>query len=449
MNRSARPQSWVGVGLLLVLTLWSAGPGSAGAQAPPGGTQAPAGGGLAPAGGAQAPAGSAGMPTEFIPGEILVQFRPGTRGQAIAETHRQNGGQPEETIPEIDVHVVRVPRGQEAARAAAYAGNPNVAFAERNGVYSAAYAGGPNDPRYTDGTQWQYHNTGQNGGTSDADIDALEAWNVPGGHGSSGVAIAILDTGIALNHAELPRPAKVTRDQNFATGLWGSPTPYDLSGHGTHVAGSAAALTNNGIGVAGTCPECVLYNVKVLNEQGLGSWSWIANGITWAARNGAKVVSMSIVGSPGSRTLESAVNYAWNRGAVVVAAAGNNGNTAPSYPAYYQNVIAVAATDRTDAKASFSNYGDWVDIAAPGVAITSTFLANQYFEGSGTSMATPHVAGVAGLVWSVGPSLIPPCVTNTCVRSRIEATADQKPPLAGFWPSGRRLNACKAVGGPC
>lgn len=215
------------------------------------------------------------------------------------------------------------------------------------------------------------------------------------------------------------------------------------------MAGSAAALTNNGIGVAGTCPNCVLYNVKVLADNGSGAWSWIANGITWATDNGAKVINMSLGGSSGSSTVESAVNYAWGKGVVLVADAGNSGTSSPFYPAYYTNVIAVAATDQNDNKASFSNYGTWVDIAAPGVSILSTApdhpnkiwgKAVKYGTLSGTSMASPHVAGAAGLVWSTGI-----CFTdNSCVRNRIETNADQITGTGTYWVNGR-LNAYRAV----
>jgi thermitase len=380
----------------------------------------------------------------LVPGEILVKFRPGTPGQAIAALHRQHGGQVAETIPGIDVQVVRVPPGQEQARAAAYRRNPTVLFAEVNGLYQAVDfpTVTPTDPLYPQ--QWQYNNTGQTGGTPDADIDAPEAWAVT--PGSVTVAIAILDTGIDQSHEDLQ--AKIKKNVNFTT----SKSVDDKYGHGTHVAGSAAAVTNNATGVAGTCPQCALYNVKVLADNGAGSWDWVAKGIVWAADNGAKVINLSLGGSSASRTVEEAVNYAWNKGVVIVAAAGNAGTNALFYPAAYSNVIAVAATDQNDQKPSWSNYGaDWVDIAAPGAAILSTAPdhGNRIWGGgvrygtlSGTSMASPHVAGVAGLVWASGVCGASP--TNTCVRSRLETGAD---PIAGtgtLWARGR-LNAYCSV----
>ncbi len=375
--------------------------------------------------------GPAQATDEFVPGEVLVKFRPGAPDAEVAAAHRQAGGEPRETIPGIDVQAVRVPPGREHVAVEIYRRNPNVLFAEVNGFYSAVQATWtPNDPLF--GQQWQYPK-----------ISAPEAWNIT--QGSSGVAIAILDTGIDQSHEDLW--SKIQENVNFTD----SRTVDDRYGHGTHVAGSAAALTNNGKGVAGTCPNCVLYNVKVLADNGSGAWSWIANGIVWAADNGAKVINMSLGSSSGSSTVEAAVNYAWSKGVVLVAAAGNSNTSSPFYPASYANVIAVAATDQNDNKASFSNYGAWVDIAAPGVSILSTApdhpnkiwgKAVKYGTLSGTSMASPHVAGVAGLVWSTGR-----CTDNSCVRDRIETNADQIAGTGTYWANGR-LNAYKAVSSP-
>lgn len=191
-------------------------------------------------------------------------------------------------------------------------------------------------------------------------------------------------------------------------------------------------------------------NGKVLADDGSGFYSWVASGIVWAVDNGAKVINMSLAGRVPSLALKAAVNYAWLKGAVLVAAAGNSGIPAPSYPAFYKNCIAVAATDANDAKAGFSTYGKWVDVAAPGVDIYSTLpnhettltdlgLPLNYGYGSGTSMATPHVAGVAGLVWATGYYS-----DNAAVRNRIEDTADQ---VGTIWTRYRipRVNAYNAV----
>jgi thermitase len=390
---------------------------------------------------------------DIVPGEVLVKFRPGTPAQVVAEVHRQNGGRVKEEIPGIAVQVVLVPPGQERARAAAYARNPHVLFAEPNGIWQAVDFPNdpPNDPRF--GDQWGLNNTGQNGGTADADIDAPEAWDIR--TGSQDIIIAILDTGIDQSHEDL-KDKLLADNLNFS----GSKTVDDRYGHGTHVAGIAAAVTDNRLGVAGTCPACRLLNVKVLNDNGFGSWDAVAKGIVNAADRGAKVINMSLGGYSASKTVEEAVNYAWDKGAVLVAAAGNDNTTSPLYPAAYDNVIAVAATDNQDQKASFSNYGGWVDIGAPGVSILSTapdhrnrlwIWGVKYAYGSGTSMATPFVSGVAGLVWATGActDLTIPSDRAECVRNKIESSADSVGALSNYWTSGRRVNACRAVGGSC
>lgn len=368
-------------------------------------------------------------------GEVLVKFEPGTTRSSMAEAHRRNGGTVKETILGIGAQVVAVERGREPGSVAAYERNPNVLFAEPNGFYQATDHGKPNDPRVDQ--QWQYNNVGQTGGTRGADVHAFGAWHVTSGSGT--VPIAVLDSGVKQAHEDLQ--SNIARSINFSA----SATTDDLYGHGTHVAGSAAASSNNGVGVAGTCKSCALYNVKVLGDNGVGDWAAIANGITWAADNGAKVINMSLGGTSPSATVEEAVNYAWGKGAVLVAAAGNRGVSDPHYPAYYPNVVAVAATDHNDQKASFSNHGaSWVDVASPGVGILSTTVDGGYGAKDGTSMAAPHAAGVAGLAWSSAPA----GATAQEIRDKIEATADPVAGTGAYWSKGR-VNACKALGAAC
>jgi thermitase len=359
----------------------------------------------------------------YAPDHILVKFQPGTPDEAKANAHQRLGGKVVGAIPGIDVAVVSVPQNQAAEKARAYGRENNVKFAEPDYIAKAILT--PDDPNF--GYQW--------GMTK---IQAPEAWSVT--TGSSDVRIAILDTGVDLDHEDLA--TRVVANKNFTT----SSTVNDLYGHGTHCAGIAAAIANNSIGVAGVGFNTSLMNGKVLDDSGSGYYSWIASGLTWATDNGAKVISMSLGGSSSSSTLENAVNYAWGKGVVVVAAAGNSGKTAPIYPAYYANCISVAATDQNDAKASFSTYGSWVDVAAPGVIIYSTLPnhsnsigTRNYGSLSGTSMATPHVAGLAGLVWSTSYG-----TSNTSVRSRIESTADAIAGTGTYWQYGR-INANTAV----
>lgn len=381
-----------------------------------------------------------------VPGEILVKFEPSVPGTNKKQVHGKKGGRTKEVIPDIEVEVVQVARGQEESKAADYESDPNVRYAEPNGVYRAVETTNaksddveaswvPNDSRV--GGQWAFNNIGRKDWKNDADIDAFEAWDTT--RGSRAASIAILDTGISQSHEDLPKIAKTNN-------LSSSSTPDDVYGHGTHVAGTVAARTDNGkTGVAGTCPRCTLYNVKVLDDSGNGSYSSVAKGVRWAADNGAKVINMSLAGTGRSETLEEAVNYAWREGVVLVAAAGNDGSSTRNYPAAFRKVIAVAATDYNDGKAGWSNHGSsWVDVAAPGVGILSTTENGRYGRKSGTSMATPHVAGVAGLVWTSSPS----DASNELIRRKIESTADRTKDTGTSWSKGR-INACKAVDGSC
>lgn len=382
-----------------------------------------------------------------VSGQVLVKFKDGTPQNVIdAETGKQNA-KVASKIDRLNVLVLKVPQGVEDKVVVAFSQNPNVEYAELDYI---AYATDfpqdlPNDV-YFAGNQWGLENTGQTivgqAGKVDADIDTEIAWKVTTGNS---IKVAVLDTGIDQDHPDLS--AKIDLQQDFT----GSGSVNDYYGHGTHVSGIVAAITNNSTGVAGTCPDCRLLNGKVLNDNGSGSYSWIANGIIWAADNEAKVVNMSLGGPTKSRTLENAVNYAWGKGAVVVAAAGNSGNQSKTYPGAYINAIAVAATDNQDNKASFSEYGSWVDVAAPGVNIYSTFPTHPFYLqteygrsgnydfGSGTSMATPMVSGAVALIWSTGRY-----TTASAARTRLEETADHITGTGTYWSAGR-INVGTAV----
>ena len=312
---------------------------------------------------------------------ILVKFQNGVAAAEKSDVHRQNGGRVTSVIPGIDVQVVTVEAGHEPEKAQAYAKNPNVLYAEPDHLAQAI--GSVSDPQYS--KQWGL-----------PIVQAPIAGDVT--KGSRAITIAILDTGIDSKHTDLA--SEVIASVNFSS----SPSANDIYGHGTHVAGIAGASTNNSERVASLGYNSTLMNVKVLDNDGSGSYSAVAAGMVWAADNGASVINMSLGGSQASSTLEAAVNYAWSKGVVIVAASGNNGWTwkYPMYPAYYNNVIAVAATDEFDNLTPFSVRGDWVDLAAPGTNIYSTKVNNKYGIMTRTSMATPHVAGLAGLVFTPG-----------------------------------------------
>ncbi|MGY1688745.1 fibronectin type III domain-containing protein [Geodermatophilus sp. SYSU D01105] len=226
----------------------------------------------------------------------------------------------------------------------------------------------------------------------------------------SDVIVAVLDTGVAP-HAELA--AAMVPGQNFTTSPGGALETTDRHGHGTHVAGTIGA--DAGSQVEGVAPGVRIMPVKVLSDEGPGQSTWITRGIIWAADNGADVINMSLGGGSGSGTYRSSVAYARSKGVTVIAAAGNDNTSLPHWPGAEAGVIAVAAVDDAQEKASFSNYGSYVDLAAPGVWITSTDVSGGYSDMSGTSMASPHVAGVAALVKAAAPGSTPDQVEQAMI----------------------------------
>jgi len=291
----------------------------------------------------------------------------------------------------------------------------------------------PNDPYWS--RQW-----------GPRKIEADWAWDST--RGNMSVLVAIVDTGIDYTHPDLA--------SNYAPlGFdWvnSDPDPIDDFGHGTHCAGIVAAVLNNHVGIAGMAQVRIMAE-KVLDSGGSGYWDWVANGITHAVDQGANIVSLSLGGYGESETIHEAVRYAQTAGVLVVAATGNDNTNMRSYPAAYDEVVAVSATDQYDNKAGFSNWGDWIELAAPGVEIYSTMptyhvtlndygYSMEYDYLSGTSMACPHVSGVAALVWSRYPN-----ATGDWVRLWLRSTADDLgiPGFDEYFGYGR-VNARKAVG---
>ena len=321
-----------------------------------------------------------------------------------------------------------------------------VDYAEPNFVLRATAT--PNDPLFAQ--LYGLDNTGQTGGRADADIDAPEGWDAAGlgtFPAGGGTTIGIVDTGIDQTHPELSGKVAACADGIGGVVIDGECTDDSL--HGTHVAGTIAAKANNATGVAGVDFNASLVICKALRGgAGVGLTSDVANCINWTHTHGAKVISMSL-GGGASTTLQQAVRNAWENGgatgSVVVAAAGNDGDSTVSYPAGYAEVVSVAATDDNDAKASFSNTNADVEVAAPGVDILSTIPGGQYATLSGTSMATPHASGVAGVLWQLFPA-----DTASGIRSRLDAAVDDLGPAGRDQSFGfGRVNLCKAAGGGC
>jgi thermitase len=287
--------------------------------------------------------------------------------------------------------------------------------------YWAHTAGNPNDPSFS--SQWHL-----------ATIQAPAAWNMT--TGSSGITIAIIDSGADATHPDLA--PRLVAGWNFLTN---SSNTQDVVGHGTAVSGTIAAATNNGIGVAGVTWSNPIMPLVVVDSTNYASYSNIAAAIDYAADHGARIINVSIGGTSSSSTLQSAVSYAWSKGAVVFAAAMNNSSSSPNYPAACTNAVAVSATDSTDTLASFSDYGSWIALSAPGVNILTTTMGGGYQYWSGTSFSSPIAAGVAALALSANPSLSPAALVGL-----LETNSDDLGP-AGFdqnygWG---RVNAYKAV----
>ncbi|WP_312150006.1 S8 family peptidase, partial [Paenibacillus odorifer] len=244
-------------------------------------------------------------------------------------------------------------------------------------------------------------------------IETELGWNLS--KGSKEVVVAVVDTGVQINHPDLQ--GKLLTGYNAITN--GS-TPEDDVGHGTHVSGIIGALVNNGEGVAGISWYNKILPVKALDNSGAGTTYSVAEGIIWAADNGAKVINLSLGNYADSQFLHDAIKYAYDRDIVLVSAAGNDNTERPGYPAAYPEVIAVAATNASGEKASFSNYGDYIDVAAPGESIASTYPDSQYAALSGTSMASPHVAALAGLVRSLNPNLTNKEVMDLMTKNAVD-----------------------------
>ena len=372
----------------------------------------------------------------FVPGELVVGLE--ISDLALPLLAMEMVGTIVSQNPPINSFVIRLAPNLSMHDAGEFLrALPGVRYVEPN--YLAFAFATPNDPQYSQ----QY---------GPQRIQANLAWDI--WQPQRTVYIAIIDTGIDSNHPDLTN--KMRRHANGAVygynTLNNTTNALDDNGHGTHCAGIAAAEINNGVGIAGVAawnPNVAnsrayvqLMPVKVLSSSGSGSLDAVARGITWAADNGAHILSLSLGAGSGAQQLQDAVNYAWTRGCLVVAAAGNGGSSSPQYPAYYTNCIAVAATDSSDRLASFSQYGSWVDIAAPGVGILSTIPNSRYASYDGTSMACPHVAGAAAVLWSHNPSL-----TNAQLRAALETNVDPYQPLSGrtLAPNAGRVNVYRAL----
>jgi thermitase len=255
-------------------------------------------------------------------------------------------------------------------------------------------------------------------------IQTEEGWKFS--KGNANVTIAVIDTGVDLNHPDLVhrliKGYNVIEDHHI---------PEDDNGHGTHVAGIIASEVNNREGVAGITWFNHIMPIKVLNSEGYGSSFDVAKGIIWAVDHGAHVINLSLGNYQPSELLQEAVRYAYDRDVVLIAASGNDYSAQPSFPAAYPEVLSVGAVNPDGSLAEFSNYGDYLDVVAPGTEIPSTFVHNRYAALSGTSMAAPHVTALAGLIRSLNPNLTNTEVIDIINKSTIDLGVPGKDVLFG------------------
>ncbi len=359
----------------------------------------------------------AAQPERFAEGRILVMPKTGVSDFAFKNALKRAGGMAERRIAHLNVHVVRVPPRAEQAIAKALARNPHIKFAEPDMLVELEEVI-PNDPKF--GSAWHLPK-----------IEAPAAWDMTRG---AGVTVAILDTGVDAAHPDLS--SQLVSGWNAASNNFNT---SDVNGHGTAVAGTVAAVSDNALGVASVAWSARIMPVRVTNRSDGGAyWSSIANALIWAANHGAKVANISY-GVTNSAVVTSAAQYMRSKGGVVVVAAGNSGSDL----GYADNpyIISVSATSSSDSKTSWSSFGNYVDVAAPGAGIWSTTRGGGYASVSGTSFASPVTVGVVALMMSVNPALTP-----ADIEQLLESHSDDLGAMGWDKSYGHgRVNAARAV----
>ncbi|MBI4664330.1 MAG: S8 family serine peptidase [Verrucomicrobia bacterium] len=410
----------------------------------------------------------------FRPTRIVIKPK---AGADVTGLHAALGARILRTFPEIGgLQVIHVAAGESVIDLILrYRESGLVEYAEPD--YTLRLARAPNDIRFSDGSLWGLHNTGQAGGATDADIDAPEAWDLR--TAADEIIVAVIDTGMRYTHEDLSANMWVNPGETGSTlifldkrvnrfdddgngyvddvygfnAITGSGDPADDHGHGTHVGGTIGAVGNNSVGVAGVAWRVRLMACKLFNARGEAVVSDAVSCLDYARRHGAKIINASW-GAPTfqSSALRDAIESARRAGLLFITVAANNAgdnDLNPVYPANYEldNIIVVAATDRADRLAAFSNYGaKTVDLGAPGYAILSTWNTGdrEYASLSGSSMSAAQVSGACALVWAHYPQ-----ETYLQIRNRILSSVDPLPSLAGKCVTGGRLNLHKAlVGAP-
>jgi thermitase len=329
---------------------------------------------------------------EWARGRILLTPRAGLPAKALASILKEHDGKARK-IGQSDLYVVELPEYTEERTIARLARHPHLKFAELDHYVAPAFI--PNDPYYPNG--WHLPK-----------INSPLAWVHSQG---AGITIAILDSGVDSAHPDLA--ARMVAGWNFYDN---NSNTSDVYGHGTKVAGAAAAITDNSTGVAGVAGQSKIMPIRITDTSGWGTWSGIANGLVWAADRGARVANISFLGVTSSSSARSSAQYMKDKGGLVVVSGGNTGKL-ESYMKT-PTMIAVAATDANDNRANWSSYGDYIDLAAPGVGIWSTTNGGGYGAISGTSFSSPVTAGVIALMMSANSK-----IKNTDIEQTLFSTA--------------------------
>lgn len=420
-----------------------------------------------------------GTPGEdYVPDQIIVKFKEGVLSLASSQLNQNMGATVVRTSPHAGFKVLHLPAGKTVAEMVAlYSQQSIVQYAEPNYIRRITWS--PNDPAYS--YQWHFEQ-----------IDLEGAWDQdttsPNYGGDPCIVVAVIDTGVAYetygsyvqasdlastnfwtNSSETAGNATDDDSNGYVDDIHGwdfinsDAHPNDDNWHGTHVTGTIAQSTNNGTGVAGIAFNTTIMPIKVLDADGNGTDAQVADGIYYAADNGAEIINMSLGGAGSSDTLQNAVAYASNAGVTIIAAMGNDGNTVINYPAGYNDyVIAVGATRYDQTRPSYGSYGSHMDIAAPGGDLTVNQNGDAYVDGvlqqtfatekdpstfsypffQGTSMATPHVAGVAALILAKNPAWTPAQVRHTLQSTAADTGSEGRDDEYGWG----LLDASSAVG---
>ena len=382
------------------------------------------------AGGMASGNGGDGAPPPVLPNEppienptrLLVKLHAGVTKEQSFAVHARLGTRLVQDLPQIRWQVIEIPYGKQHEFRDLYDAEPLIERADLDHARTVAYV--PNDPYWGWGYHWHL-----------ANIDADKAWDTAKGDPS--VVVAVMDTGLDTTHPDLAANVWTNAGEIAGNGVdddgngyiddvhgydfaYGDSDPNDNFGHGTACAGIVAAAQDNNLGVTGVAPKCQVAGVKAANDSGYFYDSANVPAFLYCADMGFKVISMSFFSDEVTPAEADAVDYCWDHGMVLVAAAGNSASVIPYYPGAYEKVVSVAATDGSNNPTWFTDYGSWVDVAAPGVGIATTTIGGGYTTGfAGTSGACPHVAGLAALLFSANPN-----ATNVDVRAALEDTGN-------------------------